>query len=152
MPSKCKWPRRGNYRFLPVAAMASAGLVLAAILITPPVALADEERERICAEAEKRYQELFDGESGDVSVVKMYKYNFCPMDLTVTAGTTVRWINVDKRTSHSVWLKVAGIEETDRLFPEESWEHQFADSGEYPYLCGPHGKQEGMTGKVTVVP
>ncbi|MCW8970140.1 MAG: plastocyanin/azurin family copper-binding protein, partial [Rhodospirillales bacterium] len=60
------------------------------------------------------------------------------------------WINVDKRTSHSVWLKEAGKEESTRFFPEESWEIMFDEPGKYPYLCGPHWDQEKMIGTVTV--
>ena len=62
----------------------------------------------------------------------------------------MRVINVDKRTSHSVWFKEAGKEESERLFPEEGWSITFGTPGEYPYVCGPHGEQEGMVGKVTV--
>ncbi len=132
-------------------------LVLGAALSPGPTfATSDEaERERICAKAEKRYQELFGKPSSaePVVIVTMYKYTFCPTVLTVKRGTTVRWVNVDKRTSHSVWLKEAGKEESDRLFPEESWEITYdVPPGEYPYLCGPHGKEEGMTGKVIVTP
>ncbi len=120
----------------------------------PAVALTDEEREKICTKAEERYQKLFGKPSADedVTVVKMYKYTFCPHELTVKKGTTVRWINVDKRTSHSVWFKLAGKPESERLFSEEKVEMSFdMPAGEYPYLCGPHYKQEGMTGTVKVV-
>ncbi len=132
---------------------------LAAILIVQPT-LADasdgdaEKRMKRCGEAEKRYQELFGKPSAeeDVSVVKMYKYTFCPIEVEVKQGATVRWVNVDKRTSHSVWLKEAGKEESDRLFSEEKVEMTFdLPPGDYPYLCGPHWKDEGMTGTVRVV-
>ena len=107
-----------------------------------------------CEKAEKRYQKLFGKPSAeeDVTVVKMYKYTFCPIEVEVKQGTTVRWVNVDKRTSHSVWLKEAGKEESDRLFSEEKVEMTFdLPPGDYPYLCGPHWKDEGMTGTVRVV-
>ena len=103
-------------------------------------------------EAESRYQENFGNEklSPNTVVVKLYKYNFCPKNLTVKPGTTVRWINVDSRTSHSVWPKEAGIAESERFFPDEFFEIKFDDEGTYPYLCGPHWKQEGMVGTLTV--
>ncbi len=120
----------------------------------PALALTEEEREKICTKSEERYQKLFGKPSADeeVTIVKMYKYTFCPHELTVKKGTTVRWINVDKRTSHSVWFKLAGKPESERLFSEEKVEMSFdMPAGEYPYLCGPHHKQEGMTGTVRVV-
>ena len=120
----------------------------------PALAITDEERMKICTKAEERYQKLFGKPSADedVTVVKMYKYTFCPHELTVKKGTTVRWVNVDKRTSHSVWFKLAGKPESERLFSEEKVEMSFdMPAGEYPYLCGPHYKQEGMTGTVKVV-
>ena len=82
----------------------------------------------------------------------MYKYNFCPNAVEVKRGTTVRWVNVDRRTSHSVWFKEQGKEESDRMFSEEHLEIKFdVEPGNYPYLCGPHWKDEGMKGGVTVV-
>ncbi|MBF0247195.1 MAG: hypothetical protein HQL36_03855 [Alphaproteobacteria bacterium] len=81
----------------------------------------------------------------------MYKYNFCSKSLSVKTGTVVRFVNVDKRTSHSVWFKAWGKDESDRLFPEEYWEMKFDIPGTYPYLCGPHWQQEGMVGQIEVV-
>ena len=108
--------------------------------------------ETICNKAEARYKELYPEAKDDgVVVVKLYKYTFCPPNVTVKTGTTVRWVNVDKRTSHSVWLKEAGEPESDRFFPEELWEFPFQSPGEYPYLCGPHWEQENMKGFVKVV-
>ena len=117
-------------------------------------AASDEERKKICTKAEQRYQKLFGKPSAqeDVAIVMMYKYTFCPGAIEVKQGTTVRWVNVDRRTSHSMWLKEAGKPESDRLFSGEKVEMTFdLPPGDYPYLCGPHWKEEGMTGKVTVV-
>ena len=80
----------------------------------------------ICEEAEERYVELLgkpSAEEDGVTVVKMYKYRFCPVNITVPVGTTVRWVNVDKRTSHSVI--VDGEPDSDRAFPEEILEYTF---------------------------
>jgi len=116
-------------------------------------AVSDEERRKTCEKAEERYQKLFGKPSADedVVVVKMYKYTFCPSAVEVKQGATVRWVNVDRRTSHSTWFKEAGKPESDRLFSEEKVEMTFdLPPGIYPYLCGPHWKEEGMTGQVTV--
>lgn len=116
-------------------------------------ATSDEERKNICAKAEQRYQKLFGKPSAeeDVFIVKMYKYTFCPLKIEIKQGTTVRWVNVDRRTSHSVWFKDADKPESDRLFSEEKTEMTFdLPIGEYPYLCGPHWKGDGMKGRVVV--
>ena len=128
-------------------------LVFLSASTTASHAATEEERKKICNDAEQRYQKLFGKPSAeeDVTIVKMYKYNFCPPQLEVKQGTTVRWVNVDRRTSHSVWLKEAGKPESDRLFSEEHTQMRFdLPVGEYPYLCGPHWKDDGMTGRVIV--
>ena len=114
----------------------------------------DESRQKICAKAEKRYNKIFPDakdKKGEV-VVKLHKFTFCPPNIKVKVGTTVRWVNVDKRTSHSVWLKESGIAESERFFSEEGWKFTFPSAGKFPYLCGPHWKDDDMRGSVTVVP
>ncbi len=116
-------------------------------------AASPEEIRQICEKAEKRYQKIYGKPSSkaDAVIVKMYKYTFCPSRVTVRQGATVRWINVDKRTSHSVWFRKKGDEETSRVFPEDKVEMKFdLPAGDYPYLCGPHWESDGMIGTVTV--
>ena len=116
-----------------------------------PAVANDVDQTKLCGEAEERYVELFGHPSAEeegVTVVSMYKYNFCPAELTVPLGTTVRWVNVDKRTSHSVI--VPGEPESDRAFPEESIEFTFLLPGDQQYLCGPHWESRDMIGMVTV--
>ncbi|WP_170423910.1 cupredoxin domain-containing protein [Ruegeria arenilitoris] len=128
--------------------------LLPALLLLAAPAWADETAE-LCAEAEERYVELFGQPSSDVEdaeVVLMYKYTFCPVELTVKLGTTVRWVNVDKRTSHSVLLKDGSEPESDRLFPEESVDLTFLTPGPQEYLCGPHWETQKMIGMITVEP
>ena len=118
------------------------------------VALTEIERAAICTEAENRYREMFGRVPKDEPfvVVLMYRDTFCPQHVTVKRNTRLRWVNVDKRTSHSVWFKDAGRAESDRAFPEEFVE-MIIDwpSGDYPYLCGPHWEREGMVGRLTVI-
>ena len=89
--------------------------------------------------------------AGETVLVLAKDYRFEPAELTVKAGTTVRWVNVEKRTNHSVWFKDAGRDESERFFPEESVE-QILDlpPGEHTYLCGPHWESHGMIGTVTL--
>jgi plastocyanin len=112
----------------------------------------DAELEAVCAEAEKRFADQGGARPAGRVTVLMYKYRFCPPNVAVKAGTTVRWINVDKRTSHSVWLKEADVDESPRMFNFETWEFSFITPGKYPYICGPHGVEEKMVGHVTVTP
>ncbi len=140
--------------------ISAAAMTLAAFVIamgTSRPGLAGElevtaEQKKICAKAEQRYKKLYpDAKDDGAVVVKLYKYTFCPRNVTVKAGTTVRWVIVDKRTNHSVWLKDAGKAESERFFPDEQWEFPFLSPGEYPYLCGPHWEQENMRGYVKVI-
>ena len=134
-----------------LAALSSAMFLMAALTGTD--AAGDADRAKICDAAEKRYQELFGRSSKEepVTIVKMYKYTFCPIELTVKQGTTVRFVNVDKRTSHSVWFKEQGKEESDRLFSEENVEIKMDfPPGEVDYLCGPHFEKEGMKARIII--
>ncbi|WP_299351208.1 plastocyanin/azurin family copper-binding protein [uncultured Shimia sp.] len=129
-------------------------LLVPAVLALPAFA-GDEDQTALCAEAEERYVEIFgtaSTEAEGVTVVTMYKYNFCPAEITVPVGTTVRWVNVDKRTSHSVLVKGSGQPESDRAFPEEVIEFTFLEPGPQDYLCGPHWETQNMIGMVTVEP
>ena len=112
----------------------------------------DTEQAQICAEAEARYVEIFGAPSSEaegVRVVTMYDYSFCPREITVKVGETVRWVNVDKRTSHSVI--VGSAPESERAFPQEHIEFTFLVPGPVDYLCGPHWERRDMIGMVTVV-
>ncbi|MGV6847935.1 MAG: cupredoxin domain-containing protein [Marinibacterium sp.] len=135
--------------------MKTRHLLPAALLLTIAQPVLADETADICAEAQDRYVEVF-GESPeaaqDAEVVLMYKYHFCPAEITVKAGTTVRWVNVDKRTSHSVLLKDGSQPESDRVFPEETIEMTFLSPGPQNYLCGPHWETQNMVGMVTVEP
>ena len=133
--------------------LCAALLSLAAAV--PALAGEANDQTALCAEAEQRYVEMFGHASSEeegVTIVTMYKYNFCPSQITVPVGTTVRWVNVDKRTSHSVLVKGSGEPESDRVFPEESIEFTFLLPGDQDYLCGPHWETRDMIGMVTVTP
>jgi plastocyanin len=134
----------------PASLLATVLLPLAAAF---PVLAGEDDKAALCAEAEERYVSMFGAPSAEadgVTVVKMYKYSFCPAAVSVPAGTTVRWVNVDKRTSHSVLSPAAGMPESDRAFPEESVEFTFLAPGDLEYLCGPHWETQKMIGMVTV--
>ncbi|OAN51088.1 plastocyanin [Paramagnetospirillum marisnigri] len=89
------------------------------------------------------------GWAGETVRVGMERMQFVPKLVKVKPGTTVEWVNDEKRTSHSVLFEKEGLAESDRLFPGESWKRTFDKPGLYPYVCGPHRE---MTGVVEVVP
>lgn len=74
--------------------------------------------------------------------VRIADYRFQPATLTVRAGTTVRWTNDERRTTHSVLFTAEKLE-GERLFPGDSWERRFDRPGRYPYTCGPHPEMKG---------
>jgi plastocyanin len=141
-----------------VKALAAGCFAGAALLSSASAsAQADKEalRREICVEAEARYVQVFGKASSlaEIPVVTMYKHTFCPTEIAVKAGATLRFVNVDRRTSHSVWFKAAGREESARLFGEEHVDMVMdLPPGTHDYLCGPHWQQEGMIGKVIVRP
>jgi len=76
--------------------------------------------------------------------VRIESYKFDPPELKVKAGTTVKWVNNEKRASHSViWLGPGGFE-SERMFPGESYQRKFDQPGTYPYSCGPHPEMKGL--------
>ena len=130
-------------------------LTLAALAASTAGAVTPAEQEANCAEAARRYEEVY-GKAPTAEqppVVMMFKHTFCPVQLTVRQGASVRFVNVDKRTTHSFWFRDDKQSESDRFFSGEGTEI-VADfpPGEHTYLCGPHWESEGMVGKLTVTP
>jgi plastocyanin len=76
--------------------------------------------------------------------VGIEKYTFTPAEVSIRVGDTVKWVNREKRTSHSVLFPAEGGRESERLFPDESWQRQFTQPGRYPYTCGPHPEMKGL--------
>ena len=76
--------------------------------------------------------------------VTILDYKFTPAQLTIKVGTTVKWINAERRTTHSVLFSGPGSFESERFFPGESWQRTFDKPGSYPYGCGPHPEMKGV--------
>lgn len=88
----------------------------------------------------------------DVVTVITRDYKFIPKEVTVKAGTTVRWDNQEKRQYHSVYFKdLADQEESDYFFPGEMRQRTFNKPGTYPYYCEPHVDTKNMVGVIHVV-
>ena len=82
--------------------------------------------------------------AGQTVEVSIEKYTYPPAEVTIRVGDTVKWINREKRTSHSVVFPQEGGRESERLFPDESWQREFTQAGRYPYTCGPHPEMKGV--------
>lgn len=78
-----------------------------------------------------------------VAEIRIEGYKFLPPEVSIKVGDSVRWINGEKRTSHSVVFPAEGGLESDRMFPEESWQRRFDKAGRYDYHCGPHPEMKG---------
>ena len=85
--------------------------------------------------------------AADVVEITIAKMKFEPQQFKVKTGTTVKWVNNERRTNHSILFAQEGFPESERLFPGESWQRTFDKPGVYPYICGPH---PDMTGVVEV--
>ncbi len=88
----------------------------------------------------------------EVATVDVKRYKFDPPEITVKVGTTVRWVNTEKRQFHSVWFKELDEKEPDYFWPDETHERTFDAPGVFPYVCEPHEHDYGMKGVVRVVP
>ena len=73
-------------------------------------------------------------------------FMFTPMNLTVTAGTTVTWDNEDGEP-HTV-VSLAGDFRSEALDEKDRFAHQFIAPGTYKYVCSIHPR---MVGTITVV-
>lgn len=88
--------------------------------------------------------------AGDV-VIELKNYRFIPEEVTVKVGTTVRWVNREKRQFHNIWFRGLDDEGREYFFPEESRTRTFDKPGTYPYVCEPHDESHQMHGVVHVV-
>jgi plastocyanin len=83
-----------------------------------------------------------DDQPGIVNV-NMDQSSFLPAQITITAGTTVKWDN-GSSIRHTVTRE--GLFD-EVLEPGESFSHTFNNTGSFPYACTLH---PGMEGLVTV--
>jgi plastocyanin len=75
------------------------------------------------------------------ATISISEFMFSPLSLTVTAGTTVRWKNLDAEP-HTI----RGVESNFRSNPldqNDSFEFKFDQPGTYRYLCSIHPQMLG---------
>jgi plastocyanin len=80
------------------------------------------------------------------NVITIDNFTFTSPELTVAAGTTVRWVNHDD-IPHSVVNKDKVFRSKAALDTDDSFSYTFASAGTFDYFCGLHPH---MVGKVIV--
>ena len=83
-------------------------------------------------------------QAGEVVEVSIDQMKFIPQTVKVRPGTTVKWVNRERRNNHSILFEKEGLPESERFFPGESWQRTFSKPGIYPYICGPHPEMTGV--------
>lgn len=83
---------------------------------------------------------------GATHTVDIVDFAFSPATLTITAGDTVTWTNLDA-IEHTA-TSTSGAFDSGLLAQNESWSLTFTTPGTYDYLCTPHPT---MTGQIVVV-
>lgn len=81
----------------------------------------------------------------DDNMVVMKHFDFAPMAITVPAGTTVTWKNLDGEP-HTV-VSEDGLFRSKALDENDTFAFKFDKPGTYKYVCTIHPK---MVGTVTV--
>jgi plastocyanin len=79
------------------------------------------------------------------NVITIDNFTFTPPELTVSVGTTVKWVNHDD-IPHLVVNKDK-IFRSKALDTDDSYSYTFASAGTFDYFCGLHPH---MVGKVIV--
>ncbi len=151
MTALARHPRRDHpQRSMRACEAVMAGLIGATLASTAAAAqeakLSPEERAAICVEAEARVKDWLaeHPQPPGTVVVSTWKEVFCPEAVTVKAGGRAVFVNVEKRTSHSVWFKADGRAESQRIFPDETIEQPIdLGEGDHDYVCGPHPWMRG---------
>ena len=85
--------------------------------------------------------------AADGPLVEIRKFLFTPKEITVTPGTTIRWINRDE-TPHTL-IANDGSFVSKAMDTDDTYEHTFATEGDFSYFCTLH---PFMTGVVHVHP
>ena len=79
------------------------------------------------------------------TTITIDNFSFMPHDITVSAGTTVVWLNHDD-VPHTV-VSTDGIFKSKALDTDDKFAFTFKDAGTFEYYCSVHPK---MTAKVIV--
>lgn len=70
-------------------------------------------------------------------------WQFSPVRLAITAGTTVVWLNASS-THHTVSAANLDFEDSGYLDPGDSYQQTFTKAGTYSFHCDPHPWMSGF--------
>jgi plastocyanin len=84
----------------------------------------------------------------DPAEVRIEGFAFTPANVTIHAGTTVRWENFDPFPHTVTSVTPAGLFDSGALGQGDIFQYQFTKPGIYSYRCNFH---PAMTGTVTVI-
>jgi plastocyanin len=84
-------------------------------------------------------------EKATANEVSIDNFSFTPMEMTISKGTEVTWVNKDD-VPHTV-ISVDHKFKSKALDTDEKFSFTFQDPGTYEYFCSVHPK---MTGKIIV--
>lgn len=74
--------------------------------------------------------------------VNIINFAFDPANITVKAGSIVRWVNGDA-VPHRIQFDDKHISASFILAPSDSWSQKFDEPGIYPYICLVHPEMHG---------
>jgi amicyanin len=77
----------------------------------------------------------------EANSVTIDNFSFTPPELTVAAGTTVKWVNHDD-IPHNVVASNKAFR-SKPLDTDDSYSFTFASAGTFDYFCGLHPKMQG---------
>jgi plastocyanin len=77
-----------------------------------------------------------------VATVTIDKFMFAPMEVTISPGDTVAWINRDQ-TPHSIAARDHGFA-SKALDTDDRYERQFTAEGDFSYVCSLHPFMTGV--------
>ena len=110
----------------------------------PEKTVESSAKERAAGEGQARRQpKPQEAPEGEVVEVKIRGLEYLPGPVTVSPGTTVRWVNED-RALHTVTSEGSGGPlESEELGRGESFEYTFREPGQYDYYCAVHPFMKG---------
>jgi len=85
---------------------------------------------------------LFARAEGSTSMVSIDNFSFGPQILTVKAGTTVTWTNMDD-IPHGIASSNNAFKKSGALDTDESYSFTFTTPGTYQYFCYLHPHMVG---------
>ena len=83
--------------------------------------------------------------------VAIRNFSFMPQQLTINAGQTVKWVQLDTAGHTTTSDAIPPLWASPLLALNESYAFTFTTPGVYPYHCLPHAANPNMHGSVTVL-